>query len=109
MDTKKKKKKLTGTSYVGNQMYGGFSGSNIQGFNKNTPTHPMSYNSTAANSINGVANSRFEGLEPTVGPVGGTVNNGVLAATTNYFPRACIDRTKIVNADFNFVPYSAAP
>ena len=31
---------------------------------------------------------------------------GVLAPTTYYFPRSCIDRSKIVNADFNFVPYN---
>lgn len=105
MDTKKKKKHLTGTSYMGNQMYGSFSGSNIQGFNKNIPTHPMSYAATQVS--NGVSSSRFEGLEPTVS-AGLGANVGALAATTYFFPRSCIDRSKIVNADFNFVPYNAA-
>lgn len=34
-------------------------------------------------------------------------NAGVLTPSTYYFPRACISRHKIVNADFNFVPYTA--
>lgn len=62
----------------------------------------MSYNNAGGvvNAVNCINTSRFEGLEPTVS------NVGVLAATTNFFPRSCIDRSMIVNADFNFVPYT---
>jgi hypothetical protein len=58
----------------------------------------MSY--AANDAPNGINTNRFEGLEPSVSA------SGVLAATTNFFPRSCIDRTRVVNADFNFVPYS---
>lgn len=64
----------------------------------------MSYNNSTANGVINTSNcintSRFEGLEPTVTSV------GITAVTNNFFPRSCIDRTMIVNADFNFVPYT---
>jgi hypothetical protein len=50
----------------------------------------------------------FEGLEYQVTGVNNAANgatNGTLIATTNYFPRAIISRHKIINADFNYVPF----
>lgn len=67
---------------------------------KNIPTHPASYAGAVAS--NGVASSKFEGLEPTINMTTGSV--GQLVASANYFPRALISRHKIVNADFNWVP-----
>jgi hypothetical protein len=70
---------------------GGGSGSSLQGLTKLIPTHPFSpsIGNAAAN------NSKFEGLEQSVNPTTGALTN-----TDNYFPRAIIDRSKIINSDF---------
>jgi len=77
---------------------GSGNGSALQGVTKNIPTHP--YSTTAI----GTANlSKFEGFENSVVPA-----TGVTTATTSYFPRAIIDRSKIVNADFMFPVWPSA-
>ncbi len=78
--------------------FGGGLGSQLQGFQKVIPSHPVAnslVNTVGAPNTAGNT-SKFEGFEYSVSNYG----TGALTQTANYFPRALVSRHKVLNNDF---------